>query len=258
MVVYNAEDSIRKTLNSVKAQTYDDYELIVIDGGSTDSTLDIISDFDDIIEIVISENDEGIYDAMNKGVSLAKGVFTAFLNAGDRYYSENCLIEIFGQDNVSSYDVVYGSNYYLKNNKMIFQKPRPLSSFYKGMPFNHQSVFVKTHLVKKYPFKHQVYKIQCEYEFLLKLYLSGYSFYSTDIIVAVYEAGGYSDMNFLERTLERWIILKRAGISDAVIDKYYLSLVENDILGSAHPSLMEKIKYFKHNLANLARFRRKK
>lgn len=229
MVVYNAAESIARTLNSIIEQTYDELELIVIDGGSTDSTLSIIDKYKNNITLLISERDNGIYDAMNKGVRHATGVYTTFLNAGDVYYSDNCLTEMFRDKTVKQFDVVYGSNYYLKNDKMIYQEPRPLSTFYRGMPFNHQSVLVKTRLLKEYPFRNKIYNIQCEYDFLLNLYLSGYSFHYVDVVVAIYEAGGFSDQNFLERTLERWLILKRAKLKEPFIDEYYLGLITENI-----------------------------
>ena len=84
-VVYNAKDTIERTIKSVIAQLYDNYEYIIIDGGSTDGTLDIIEKYRDKISYFISESDEGIYDAMNKGVLKATGDYVAFINADDWY-----------------------------------------------------------------------------------------------------------------------------------------------------------------------------
>jgi len=80
-VVYNAADSIVKTLQSVKEQTYENIEFIVIDGGSQDATLSLIDSYTDVINLLVSENDSGIYDAMNKGCLLASGHYITFLNA---------------------------------------------------------------------------------------------------------------------------------------------------------------------------------
>ena len=231
-VVYNAADSIVKTLQSVKEQTYKNIEFIVIDGGSQDATLSHIDSYADVISLLVSESDFGIYDAMNKGAALATGDYVTFLNAGDVYYSDSVLEDIFTMPGISNNDVVYGSNYYSVNNEMVLQKPRPLKLFYKGMPFNHQSSFVKTSVVKEYPFKNEVYRIQCEYHFLLSLYMNGYRFYCSPFIVATYEAGGYSDQNFLERTLESWLIIKRAGICDAKADAHYYGLVSQVMCGA--------------------------
>lgn len=254
-VVYNAAESILKTLVSVKEQTYRNIEFIVIDGGSDDGTLSLIKEFGEIVSVFVSESDNGIYDAMNKGASYATGEYITFLNAGDVYFSDDCLSEIFCDADVMAYDVVYGSNYYYKNNNMILQRPRPLTQFYKGMPFNHQSVFVKSSLVKQYPFKHQVYRIQCEYQFLLNLYLNEYSFHQVGSVVAVYEAGGFSDLNFLERTLERWLIVKRAGICDEVVDKHYFGLVSRGLACKSDLNTGGRSRLFIQKVKNLVRAR---
>jgi len=247
-VTYNDAESLLKTMESVRSQSYPNIEYIVIDGGSSDSTLSYIKSFEDVISCFVSEADEGIYDAMNKGSKLAAGEYITFLNAGDYYYSDDCLERIFTEAEICSYDVIYGSNYYYKNRKMILQEPRPLELFYRGMPFNHQSVFVRSDLVKGSPFKHNVYRIQCEYQFLLDLYLRDCDFYKVDTIVAVYEAGGFSDVNFLERTLERWLIVKRAGICDETADQHYYSLVsgcfvdEDQVAEIGKVTFIEKVK----------------
>ena len=89
-VCYNAEGTIEQTIRSVLNQTYKNIEYIIIDGFSTDNTLNIIERYKDSIAMVVSERDQGIYDAMNKGLSLAKGCFIGFLNADD-WYDENAL-----------------------------------------------------------------------------------------------------------------------------------------------------------------------
>jgi glycosyltransferase involved in cell wall biosynthesis len=254
-VAYNASDSIVRTLESVKSQTYKNIEYIVIDGGSTDATLSSVNEYRDTVSVLISERDEGIYDAMNKGAAKATGEYITFLNAGDVYYSDQCLHDIFSDEGILEYDVIYGSNYYFKNNRNILQKPRPLSLFYKGMPFNHQSAFVKTDLVKKYPFRHEVYRIQCEYEFLLNLYLSKRSFHQVGNIVAIYESGGFSDRNFLERTLERWLIVKRANLYDPEVDRHYYELVSRVLKTGPEISRKEKIGYFKGKILKYIRSR---
>ena len=224
-VVLNAQNAVRRTLESVKEQSYDNIEYIVIDGGSSDETLDILDSYADIINIQISEKDEGIYDAMNKGVRHATGDYIAFLNAGDVYTSSSALENVFVSQETPAYDVIYGANYYKINDELQLQKPRPLSTFYQGMPFNHQSTFVRSGLLKQRPFKSHMYSIQCEYDFFLGLYADGYKFHETGDVIAVYESGGFSDQNFLERALERWLITKRAGIDKDDLDEYYGDLV---------------------------------
>ena len=108
-VVFNGVSIIEDTIKSVINQTYDNLEYIIIDGGSTDGTIDIIKKYEDKISLWISEPDKGIYDAMNKSLDRLCGLWVNFMNAGDYFYSENAIQEIFGQNNdYSSYAVVYG------------------------------------------------------------------------------------------------------------------------------------------------------
>ena len=251
-VVYNDMEAMQKTMQSVKEQTYENIEYLVIDGGSDDGTLELINSSSEYISFVLSESDKGIYDAMNKGAAHATGDYITFLNAGDVYYSDDAIEKVFAESDVCDNDAIYGSNYYhKKNGKMQLQVPRPLELFYRGMPFNHQSVFVKSGLVKKYPFKDKVYRIQCEYEFLLNLYLKGYQYHRVKVIVAIYEAEGFSDLNFLERTLERWIIVKRAGICDEVADAHYFDLVNNSLNKTKEDAEKTSLSTFKDRILSL-------
>jgi glycosyltransferase involved in cell wall biosynthesis len=242
-VVYNAEDVVAETLESISRQSYVNKEVIIIDGDSEDETLSVVRKYKDVVSVVVTEPDAGIYDAMNKGARLASGDYITFLNAGDTYYEDDVIERVFEDRGAHGYDVIYGSNYYKKNNMHQLQIPRPLELFYAGMPFNHQSAFVKSEIVKNSPFKSEIYRIQCEYDFLLGLYLNGHSFYRSDVIVAIYQAGGYSDVNFLERTIERWLITKRYGICNARVDEHYCGLVSGSLKGGGAPvSVFAKIR----------------
>lgn len=109
-VVYNDVDNIRQTMESFFSQTWEDKEYIVIDGGSTDGTADIIKEYADKLAYWCSEKDEGIYDAMNKGIKQATGEWINILNSGDCYCSEKSLEEIFSNEIEDDVDVVYGNS----------------------------------------------------------------------------------------------------------------------------------------------------
>ena len=90
-VCYNSSATISRTLNSIQSQSYKDYEVIIIDGNSTDNTLEIVEEFKDIISIVVSESDTGIYDALNKGINLSSGDVIAILHSNDFFASSDVL-----------------------------------------------------------------------------------------------------------------------------------------------------------------------
>ncbi len=105
-VCLNESDKIERTVQSVIEQTYTDFQYVVIDGGSTDGTLDILEKHKDRIDILISEQDKGIYNAMNKGWRLATGNYVFYLNGGDHFYNSNVLKDVLS--NSFDADIVYG------------------------------------------------------------------------------------------------------------------------------------------------------
>lgn len=107
-VAYNAVKDIENTILSVLNQTYPNIEYIIIDGGSTDGTLDIIKKYEDKISYWVSEADKGIYDAMNKGALKATGEWLNFMNAGDTFYDQQVLEKVFKDNDWSDADVIYG------------------------------------------------------------------------------------------------------------------------------------------------------
>ncbi len=114
-VVFNGEKFLEQTIQSVINQTYKNIEYIIIDGGSTDGTLDIIKKYKDKIDYWASEKDEGIYDAMNKGIKVAKGKYLAFINADD-WYEDNALNHVFSAYSQNqNIDFFYGNLNFIKD-----------------------------------------------------------------------------------------------------------------------------------------------
>ena len=112
-VVFNGAATLGHTIRSVIEQTYDNIEHIIIDGGSTDATLDILRKYDDNIDYWVSEKDAGIYDAMNKGIALAKGDYIGMLNADDFYASPGVLTTVAAAFEKSGADCCYGDLCYV-------------------------------------------------------------------------------------------------------------------------------------------------
>lgn len=143
-VVYNGAETLTKCLDSVLAQTYQNIEYIVIDGNSTDGTLNILKDYEEKLSYVISEPDKGIYDAMNKGLSFASGDYIAFLNSDDYYLSTAVEDSIrFIQRN--DVDLCFSAFNYVNEDGYIIiaDEPRPWneSLLIQGIPGGHETIF---------------------------------------------------------------------------------------------------------------------
>ena len=177
-VTYNAENLVENTMKSIFSQTYTDYEYIVIDGNSTDNTMDIIKQYRDKIDILISEKDNGIYDAMNKGIKFATGQYINFMNCGD-YFVNNEVLEKVSKKIQEDSAVIYGNAIY----HTVVGKYRVYPStidktIQRRMPFNHQCTFVKTEIAKNHLFD-TTYKVSADYNMFLSLYKEGFRFHSS-------------------------------------------------------------------------------
>lgn len=173
-VVYNAEKVVAETATSLKEQDFRDFEWIVVDGGSTDGTLEAIRPF--LIEdrdTVISEPDRGVYDAMNKGLRLAKGNVVQFLNAGDRFADAGVLGAVAAAFD-DEIDAVYGNSIYeLSNGLTIFKFAKDISKDkYRSIPFCHQTLFTRREIHLRYPYDLS-YKIAADYAVIASMNRSG-------------------------------------------------------------------------------------
>ena len=204
-VAYNAVKDIENTILSVLNQTYPNIEYIIIDGGSTDGTLDIIKKYEDKISYWVSEPDKGIYDAMNKGALKATGEWLNFMNAGDTFYNEQVLEKVFKDNDWSDADVIYGDVVYVYPNKEDFRKALSINRMKKNIPFCHQSVFVRTELQQKHLFN-TTYKICADYKVFFDLYNEHYKFKYKNIIVSKFLFGGCSTKSAVNVYLEEWHI----------------------------------------------------
>jgi len=167
----NNSAGLRKTIESVVSQTFTDYEYIVIDGASTDDSVDVIGKYADKIHYWVSESDNGIYNAMNKGIEQAKGEYIQFLNSGDWFYSDKVLNEVFGT--VRTEDIIYGDAVLYKNDLQFtnFIYPAKLTAFYLiNWMICHQAIFHKRTLFQ-YRNYNEKYKIVADWEFLLNAFI---------------------------------------------------------------------------------------
>ena len=190
-VCYNAISTIEPTILSVLNQTYPNVEYIIIDGGSTDGTVDIIKKRADRLAYWISEPDKGIYDAMNKGIAVATGEYLNFMNAGDVFYNKNVIESIFMKGYTE--DFIVGTAL-LKNSKKKWKAVPSDFTFIDvcdGGAVNHQASFIKKNLFEK-GYDISVEIIADELFFLDKIVFSSHSYRAISEIVCIYDTTGIS------------------------------------------------------------------
>lgn len=199
-VSYNAATIIEETILSVVNQTYPNVEYIVIDGGSTDGTVDIIKKYADRLAYWVSEPDKGIYDAMNKGMAIATGNYINFMNAGDTF-GDNTVLGTCAETlkNDTTIDILYGDNYrknYKKYNDYL-RKARKIRDLRKSMVFCHQSSIIRLSYHKDHPFDTR-YRALADYNFFRYAYFTDrLNFYYINIPISRFDMGcGISKNNF--------------------------------------------------------------
>ena len=168
-VCFNVEDTIEETMQSVMGQTYSDKEYLIIDGSSTDQTMNIIGKYSDCDYLrVVSEPDNGLYDAMNKSLCLAKGDYVIFLNSGDVFCDEKVLEDMAPH---LTADIVYGNVIRKKHTGDVVEKyPGKYKLFWlllQGKMVSHQVLFTRTDIMRKYGFD-ESYKITADFNFLVR------------------------------------------------------------------------------------------
>ena len=208
-VSYNSSSTIEETILSIINQTYSNIEYIIIDGGSTDGTIDIIKKYNDKITYWISEPDKGIYDAMNKGIKKAKGEWINFMNCGDSFYSETTIKDVFNIANEDS-DIIYGNtNLLYEFGNFIRTASLPTAENY--MPFYHQSSFSRKEIMQERLFDIK-YKICADKNFFYSIFHCGNSFEYVNLIIANYEAeNGLSSINKIKFKQEIGLIEQKTS-----------------------------------------------
>jgi len=200
-ICFNNENEIRETLESVVNQTYSDIEYIIVDGGSKDKTLAIIHEYSNFITTIVSEPDQGIYDAINKGIRLATGEYVGLIHAGDRLFDAHVIEKIAARFMMKpDLDSLYGHALVENDNGRIIridQSPGFSKKLFKyGWFLPHESFYVKTSLFEKYGYYKLKYKIAADYELVLRfLYFNNVSSELLDEYIYYFRAGGTSNKN---------------------------------------------------------------
>ena len=231
-VVYNGVDELPGTIASVKAQTYQNIEYIIIDGGSTDGTLDVIRDNEECISKWLSASDEGIYDAMNKGIMLATGDFINFMNAGDVFNCQSTISSVFSEVSFTRDQLIYGGHivqYPEGKKKIKLAQTEGFKTIPFKMPFCHQSLFVNRSLCVDFLFDTK-FKIASDFNFVCDVLVSGVQPRCVNQIVACVSSGGVSDLHRADTWSEyREVYFNHSEKSNLVEFYYFISILQEKL-----------------------------
>ena len=228
-VNYNDAKGLQRTIESVLCQTFRDYEFIVIDGGSTDGSVEVIKKYEKHIDCWVSEQDGGIYPGMNKGLRQAKGEYVNFMNGGDCYHSSDVLEKIFSLD--TDADIITGAHAGSPHPN-VGRNGISMYDLYTGA-VDHQASFIRRELAMRHPYDER-YKIVSDWKFFIEALISdNCSFYYTDTIVVDVDMGGISNTNSELDRMERQLVLKELFPERILNDYRWLASIHPKLLGIA-------------------------
>ena len=210
-IVYNNVRDIERTMLSVLNQSYQNIEYIVVDGASTDGTLEIIQSYRDRLSKMVSEKDAGIYDAMNKGLALASGDYVLFMNSGDELYAPNTVETVFAT--APNVDIYYGETEMYNDTWQSIGKRRhsvpekfTWKSFRFGMTISHQAIYIRRSLTEPYDRK---YQLSADIDWILTAAKKAKTSVKVSGYVAKYLVGGMSKKRHRQSLKERFAIFTK-------------------------------------------------
>jgi glycosyltransferase involved in cell wall biosynthesis len=225
-VNYNDAEGLERTIKSVISQTFKDYEFIVVDGGSTDRSVNVIKKYEPFINYWVSEHDGGIYPGMNKGLRQAKGDFVNFMNGGDSYHSVDVLENIFSID--TDADIITGAH---------AGSPHPdvgkngvtMLDLYTGA-IDHQASFIRREVALRHPYD-ESFRIVSDWKFFIEaLIYDNCTFHYTDLVVVDVDMCGISNTDIKLNRKEREEVLHEL-FPERILKDYQL-------LASIHPNML--------------------
>lgn len=225
-VNFNDAKGLERTIKSVLSQTFHDYEFIIIDGGSTDDSVNVIKKYESHIHYWVSEHDGGIYPGMNKGLRQAKGDYVNFMNGGDCYHSEEVLEKIFALD--TDADIITGAH--AENGiRNVGEGGVTMLDLYKWA-IDHQASFIRREVAQHHPYDEK-YRIVSDWKFFIEaLIFDNCSFFYTDTIVVDVDMKGISNTNALLDRQERDAVLRELFPERVLKDYQLLASISPDLL----------------------------
>lgn len=232
-IVFNGELFIEDTITSVLSQKTYEVEYIVVDGGSSDSSLEIIKRYENQIDVIVSEFDTGIYNAINKGIALSSGMFIGLIHSGDKY-NAGALQKVINLAKTLKSSVIYGDILFLEDISEMEIK-RYLRANHMNlntkMSIFHPSTFISKDVYLKFGTYQESFKLAADYDLLLNLYLNGVAFHHLSNPIATFRADGLSSKNFILSLKENYLIrLKYFSIFNAImfiIKSFFIFIIYN-------------------------------
>ncbi len=231
-VVYNNRDALKATIDNITSQTYPSIEHIIIDGGSTDGSIEVANEYKDYISYYVTEKDKGLYDAMNKGYRAATGEYVWFINTGDYIENNSILMHLYEHWGLMD-DVYYGETNFIDEAGNIMgtrselttrKVPAELTwkSFRHGQVVSHQSIIVKRELAGEFDLQ---YKVSADVDWGITALKKATRIVNTNMILTKYLVGGFSKVNQQTSWKERFnIFVKHYGWFEAVLYHAYFVL----------------------------------
>lgn len=227
-VVFNSAGFIEKTIQEVINQSYPNIEYIIIDGGSTDGTIEVLRKYSNYIFYWVSESDTGLYDAMNKGMVNATGDYLWFINSGDLPFDLTILDNVFRAKKQFA-DIYYGETEIIDPNGETIgmrrhKAPEKLNwkSLLKGMKVSHQSIIVKKEIATPYNLE---YKLSADFDWLIKVLKKAKSIENTGLILSKFMDGGLTKKNLIPGLKERFqIMANNYGYFSTVFSHFLLAV----------------------------------
>ena len=225
-IVYNNVRDIERTIQSVINQTYSNIEYVIVDGLSNDGTLQVIDKYKSQITKLISEKDEGIYDAMNKGLALATGDYVIFMNSGDEFYDNETVAAVFAAADEA--DIYYGETEMIADDGSSLGQRRHKApakftwrGFKYGMSISHQAIYIRRSLAEPYDPR---YQLSSDIDWIIRAAKKAKKIVNVNRYVAKYLAGGMSKKKHRQSLMERFDIMKRNyGLIPTVFNHFVIA-----------------------------------
>ncbi len=205
-ISYNNYDGLRQTLDSVAAQTCQDFEYLVIDGGSTDRSVDLIQTYGSLIDYWVSEADRGVYHAMNKGVQAAHGDYVLFLNSGDTFYDPDVVSHVL--DKLDGVDVLTGGTWFSFGRDVPAPESVSMDFLYEWT-LCHQASFIRRALLLERPYDESLHYV-ADWKFWVQMLIFRNGTYRPiDVMIARYDWNGMSTVHYVDVDKEKQAELRK-------------------------------------------------